>query len=123
MKEIKTKFGSFYYEETPVDGFAILSSDEKVLFYILSEQSLNDFIYDIQHQDTWTDFIQYLAEYTDQPIMYALKLQDLKDRVYEYNVETHNESALTKRECNKIVKNEYVIIGKHYMLLDFTELI
>ena len=123
MKEIKTKFGSLYYEETPMDGFAILSSDEKVLFYVENKSILNDFIYDIQHQDTWSDFIQYLAEYTDQPIMYALKLQDLKDRAYEYNVETHNESALTKRQCNKIVKDEYVIIGKHYMLLDFTELI
>ena len=122
MTEIKTKYGSLYYEETPIDGYAILSSDEKVLFYVGDKSILNDFIYDIQHQETWSDFIQYLAEYSDQPIMYAPTLQELKNEYYQYNLETYEECADTKRECNKIIKDEYVIIGEHYMLLDYTEL-
>lgn len=121
MKEIETKFGSLYYEETPADGYALLSSDEKVLFYVENKSILDDFIYDIQNQDTWSDFIQYLVEYTDQPIMYALKLKDLKDSFYEYNIEANNKCPLTKSKCNKIVNEDYVIIGKHYMLFDFIE--
>ena len=121
MKPIETKFGTLYYEETPIDGYAILSSDEKVLFYVEDKSILNDFIYDIQHQETWSDFIQYFAEYTDQPIMYAMTLQDLKNRFHDYQVETYLDNARTKREDNKIVKEECVIIGEHYMLFDFTE--
>lgn len=120
MKEIKTKFGSLYYEETPMDGFAILSSDEKVIGYV---DNVLEFIHQIEiNQENWSDFIQFLAEYFDQPIMYALTLQDLKNEYYDYNVETYEECADTKRECNKIIKDEYVIIGEHYMLLDYTEL-
>lgn len=121
MQEIKTKFGSLYYEETPVDGYAILSSDEKVISYV---DNVQEFVHQVEiNQDNWSDFIQFLAEYFDQPILYALKLQNLKDMVYAYNVEANKKNALTKRQSNKIVKDGYVIIGEHYMLFDFTEII
>ena len=119
MQEIKTKYGSLYYEETPMDGFAILSSDKKVIGYV---GNVHEFIHQVEiNQRNWSDFIQFLAEYFDQPIMYSLTLKDLKNNLHDYQVETYGKTALTKRKCNKIVNEDYVIIGEHYMLFDFIE--
>jgi hypothetical protein len=121
MEEIKTKFGSLYYEETPVDGYAILSSDEKVIGYV---GGIRGFIHQVEiNQETWSDFVQFLAEYFDQPTMYSPTLQGLKDNFYDYQIETYlKKGAYPKRKCNRLVKENYVVIGEHYMLFDFISL-
>lgn len=118
MKEIETKFGSLYYEETPADGYALLSSDEKVIAYF--GHNPKGVEHEFKSCKTWNEFVELLQSYAE-PFMWALSLKDLKDNFHDYQVETYGKTALTKSKCNKIVNEDYVIIGKHYMLFDFIE--
>ena len=124
MKQrFETKFGTFIvktgagfgYQLQDINGAVIQDYDNDMpLRWLKDKKSI---------PTNWNDFVEWFCELTNETLMWALTLQELKNEFFAYQVEELGEECLKKRESNKIV-NKYVFrMGEHYCLYGFENLI
>lgn len=121
MLNVKTNFGTLYLIHYSEQELLLCDSNFVVFATITNEHEIYEgIIKQIMFAKTWNDFVVAIQNEVDC-FMWSMKLRDLQSNFYDYQKETYPTSHLTFRECQKIVRENHLVIGNHYCLANFTE--
>lgn len=118
---VETNFGTLYLLNCGDREIELCDSNFVVFATISNEhETYEGIIKQLMFAETWNDFV-IAMENEVECFMWSKNLRALQYNFYSYQKETYPTSHLTLRECQKIVRENHLIIGNHYCFANFID--